>query len=172
MRKRLLLDDLTGLPNRRGIFPTLRRRMRDSGRHKLPFCVALLDIDHFKATNTRFGYDAADSLLREFAKRMIPECRRRRVDLLRYRTGDEFLLVMNGMDEAAGRQFLMDLEQALATAPFRIQGSPHRLTFTAGMRCVDPSKESHPTIRINGILEDCETRLAARKASNGRSSVY
>ncbi|GIX36271.1 MAG: hypothetical protein KatS3mg126_2050 [Lysobacteraceae bacterium] len=57
------IDPLTGLPNRRALDETLARL---SG----PFSLAMIDIDHFKAFNDRFGHDAGDTVLREVAERL------------------------------------------------------------------------------------------------------
>ncbi|MEO6580540.1 MAG: MASE1 domain-containing protein, partial [Sphingomicrobium sp.] len=60
-----LVDPLTGLGNRRAYREGVERRLLD-GRGK-GACVAILDIDHFKQVNDRFGHDAGDVVLRGFA---------------------------------------------------------------------------------------------------------
>jgi len=60
-------DDLTGALNRRAFMQLLadeRARARRTGQ---PFCVAMLDIDHFKAVNDRFGHLTGDAVLKEFS---------------------------------------------------------------------------------------------------------
>jgi diguanylate cyclase (GGDEF)-like protein len=162
-RRRLLVDDLTGLPNQRAISSILGRRLRRAVYRRSPICVALLDVDHFKKVNTRFGYTAADGLLQEFVEKMRCNCVSKDVDLLRFRYGDEFLLVMNDMDARAGEQFLKDLAHTLGAAPFEIQGNALWLSFTVGLRAAERSDCANRREEIKRLLKDCEQRLAENK---------
>ena len=56
-------DDLTGAYNRRFFRLTLTHELAFASRHKLPTSVALIDLDHFKQTNDRFGHPAGDRVL-------------------------------------------------------------------------------------------------------------
>ena len=173
-RKRLFLDDVTGLLNQRAIVPTLRRQIRRAVRRRSSLCIALLDIDGFKVVNATFGYGAADGLLREFAVRLLGECKRTGADLLRYRSGDEFLLVLNDMDEKSGTQFLEYLARMLGTRPLQIRGRDHLLSFAFGMRPVENAGNSELADLGKGIekiLADCESRLVKCKDQHrsGRS---
>ncbi|WP_462116566.1 GGDEF domain-containing protein, partial [Lysobacter xanthus] len=58
-------DELTGLPNRRSMKARLEHGIALSSRHVTPLCVAILDIDHFKAVNDDFGHAAGDAVLQE-----------------------------------------------------------------------------------------------------------
>ena len=60
-------DDLTGLPNRRHWEEHLPRELRRSLRQDESICVAMLDLDHFKAYNDAHGHQAGDRLLKEVA---------------------------------------------------------------------------------------------------------
>ena len=96
-------DDLTGLPNRRLFFECLREALdRSSGRHRR-IGLLVLDLDHLKQTNDRFGHDAGDALLKEFGQRL----RRlvRTTDTVARLSGDEFAVVLSdvaGADGVAG----------------------------------------------------------------------
>ena len=99
------------------------------------------------------------------------ECSRRGVALLRFRSGDEFLLVMNDMDEASGNRFLQNLARMLAATPFQIRGSDYWLSFSVGMRCLEISQQSELTDLnqvIESLLDDCEGRLATGKEPGDR----
>lgn len=58
-------DELTGLPNRRSWDEELQRELARAARHGTPLCVAMLDLDTFKAYNDAHGHLAGDTLLRE-----------------------------------------------------------------------------------------------------------
>lgn len=84
-------DELTGLPNRRQGNKRLReawQQTRDSGN---PMSLALIDIDHFKQINDRFGHDAGDQVLVEIAA--ILKSSLRPEDTVARWGGEEFLLV-------------------------------------------------------------------------------
>jgi diguanylate cyclase (GGDEF)-like protein len=83
-------DELTGLPNRRAWDATLARALDDHGKH--PVCVALLDLDNFKAFNDTRGHQAGDRLLKEAAAAWRNVLRPDDV-LARY-GGEEFALVL------------------------------------------------------------------------------
>ena len=60
-------DELTGLPNRRAWQEALPREVARAGRSNEPFCVAMLDLDHFKDYNDQQGHQAGDRLLKQLA---------------------------------------------------------------------------------------------------------
>lgn len=103
-------DPLTGIDNRRGWDRMIAAAFGRSRRYSQPLCLAMLDLDGFKAYNDRHGHRAGDALLRRCAatwQRLI------RVDdhLARY-GGDEFLVTLphTGLDEA------MEVIERLRTA--------------------------------------------------------
>ena len=60
-------DELTGLPNRRAWDETMRRAVGYASRTHRPLCVAVVDLDHFKAFNDHYGHQAGDRLLKTAA---------------------------------------------------------------------------------------------------------
>lgn len=87
-------DQLTGVPNRRGILARLDKEMEKAENHGSSLTVAMLDIDHFKSINDRFGHATGDEVL----KRVAGVC----MDVLRDSDGfgrmggEEFLIVLPG----------------------------------------------------------------------------
>lgn len=63
-------DDLTGLPNRRFFYEQVQRALDEASKAQTKVGLLLMDLDHLKLVNDRFGHDAGDALLREFAKRL------------------------------------------------------------------------------------------------------
>jgi diguanylate cyclase (GGDEF)-like protein len=93
-------DDLTGLPNRRAWDAVARRELAQMRRTGRPLCVAMVDLDEFKAYNDTHGHPAGDSLLRELASgwRVVV----RDVDVLARYGGEEFALLLPGCGVPAG----------------------------------------------------------------------
>jgi diguanylate cyclase (GGDEF)-like protein len=93
-------DDLTGLPNRRQWEEQVPRELGRSLRYEEPICVAMLDLDRFKAYNDAYGHPAGDRLLKEVTSAWRAALRP--YDLLARYGGEEFSLILVGceLDEA------------------------------------------------------------------------
>ena len=91
-------DDLTGLPNRRFAVSSLTQLWLESERYGSPLSVLLLDADHFKQVNDRFGHAEGDNLLRALATRLRDAVRRS--DIVCRLGGDEFLVICPRTDRA------------------------------------------------------------------------
>ncbi len=100
-------------------------------RHGRPFSVALLDIDHFKRVNDRYGHVAGDRVLRAVAK-LLDENRRTEDFLGRY-GGEEFavLLPETGLDAAAAAA--EKLRRCVEKAKMNYEGAVIPVTLTAGV---------------------------------------
>jgi diguanylate cyclase (GGDEF)-like protein len=85
-------DELTGLPNRRAWDERAARELARASRSGNPICLALLDLDHFRAYNDAHGYAAGDALLKTCAARWWNAVRN--VDLLARIGGEEFALLL------------------------------------------------------------------------------
>jgi diguanylate cyclase (GGDEF)-like protein len=85
-------DALTGLPNRRSWDELLEREVARARRTGAPVCVAMLDLDRFKAFNDAHGHQAGDDLLSSAARAWRAQLRRQDV-LVRY-GGEEFALLL------------------------------------------------------------------------------
>jgi diguanylate cyclase (GGDEF)-like protein len=85
-------DRLTGLPNRRAWDERAQRELARASRSGNPVCLALLDLDHFRAFNEAHGFAAGDALLKSCAARWWD--RVRTVDLLARLGGEEFALLL------------------------------------------------------------------------------
>lgn len=92
-------DPLTGLYNRRYLNDSLRREFGPGARTDQSVAVLLVDIDHFKQINDRYGHSAGDQVLRHVATRLQQQARASDV-VCRY-GGEEFLVLLPGMDADA-----------------------------------------------------------------------
>ncbi|WP_457445885.1 GGDEF domain-containing protein [Roseateles sp. P5_E4] len=85
-------DELTGLPNRRQVQALMDQELLRSLRHPHDFCIALVDLDHFKRVNDEHGHAAGDAVLRAFAQG--GQTAMRGTDVLARWGGEEFLVLL------------------------------------------------------------------------------
>jgi len=106
------IDELTGLPSRRA----LKQELMAVGQR---YCLAMLDIDHFKKLNDTYGHDVGDQVLRMVASRIrrTTGCSR----AFRY-GGEEFTLVFAGKNLDEARVFANMVCERIAAAPFLLRG--------------------------------------------------
>ncbi len=98
------VDQLTGLPNRRGWDEQILSLMSDAARHGHSLVVALADLDHFKAYNDLFGHVQGDVLLRSMTG--VLNSNLRSVDVAARWGGEEFVIAMADTDEPTAQQIL------------------------------------------------------------------
>lgn len=121
-------DDLTGIANRRAFEERLRGEL---DAHRTPFAVVLLDIDHFKTINDRFGHAAGDAALRACAR----TCRTvlRNNDFIARIGGEEFALILPDVDSEKAYEISDRVRRAVGGTSIDWQGHRFRLTLSAGI---------------------------------------
>jgi diguanylate cyclase (GGDEF)-like protein/PAS domain S-box-containing protein len=103
-------DALTGLPNRRALDDQLPREMARALRARSSLCLAIIDIDHFKAYNDTYGHLAGDQVLRDCAA-VWDEALRGEDTILRF-GGEEFLVVLPDCGSVDATEILERLRAA------------------------------------------------------------
>jgi diguanylate cyclase (GGDEF)-like protein len=103
-----------------------------SRRPPRPLALLLLDVDHFKQINDRWGHLAGDAVLRHVAD-VLAACVADREHLLGRYGGEEFVLLLPGADPHQARQCADRLREALRESPARIDGLPVRVTASIGL---------------------------------------
>jgi len=116
LRNLAVTDPLTGVYNRRHFLEELQREISRNNRNACPFSLIMLDIDHFKEVNDRFGHEAGDRVLKELTE-MIRK-RIRTSDLLARWGGEEFMILMVDTNLPPAATLAEDLLQQLLSRTF------------------------------------------------------
>jgi len=122
-------DALTGLPNRRHMLDQLRVQCLGMDRGENVFSLAILDVDHFKNINDRFGHDAGDQALIEVAHALRRSLRAE--DVCARWGGEEFLLLWPGVGADEAMSFAEQIRRAVAS--LRVPGAPDDLRMTVSL---------------------------------------
>jgi two-component system, cell cycle response regulator len=128
-----VLDPMTGLYNRRYAIPQLSKIARQAEETDKNFAVMLLDLDHFKRINDRFGHPAGDTVLTETAARL--QALMRPDDLVARVGGEEFMIVMQNTDTPAAARAAERLCNAINGKPYYIRDhkTPINVTTSIGV---------------------------------------
>lgn len=97
--EKALFDPLTGLRNRHHLEDSLRTQLAQAARSEEPVSCLMIDIDHFKSINDRFGHEAGDQVIKSVAA-VIQRAVHETGLAFRY-GGEEFLALLTGADEKA-----------------------------------------------------------------------
>jgi two-component system cell cycle response regulator len=130
-------DPLTGLYNRRYFERRLKEESAHAKRHKRPFALVLVDLDHFKLVNDTYGHEDGDRVLKHVAEVMGGSLREDDV-ACRY-GGEEFLLLLRATSGTAARVVANRLRASLAQKPIGLgeKGEKRHITFSAGVASAD-----------------------------------
>jgi len=149
-------DDLTGLHNRRHMLERLNSEKHRSIRSARPFCVAMIDIDHFKRVNDQWGHGTGDMVLAAVAHAIAAGLRE--TDVVARWGGEEFLVMFTDTDLATAERVLERIQQALGHATMA-EGLPAlRVTFSAGVTDYQPEE------LLTSTLDRADRALYAAKA--------
>jgi diguanylate cyclase (GGDEF)-like protein len=145
-------DGLTGLLNRAALEEQARSLWQHAQVAGLPVSVMLIDIDHFKAYNDRYGHQEGDRCLREVAAAIRAAARRRPLDVVARYGGEEIIAILVGGDRADASGAADRVRQAVADLGIAHDASGTRpyVTVSMGVATVAPGGDySHErTVRL------------------------
>ncbi len=135
-------DGLTGIANRRHFDAALATEWLRGARQHEPLALLLIDIDHFKRYNDRYGHLAGDACLRRVAQ-LLGSCVRRAGELVARYGGEEFVLLLPGTDAQHARLVAQHCMDALAQARLPHADSPTAefVTLSIGIAHTVPDAE-------------------------------
>jgi diguanylate cyclase (GGDEF)-like protein len=155
-------DGLTGVYNRRYMQSILEKEVRRQGRNGRAFCVALLDIDHFKQVNDQFGHAVGDAVLRDVA-RLVSASLGAAHPVARW-GGEEFLVLMPECTPAQAVQALQVAAAAVRSHDWLQHAPTCRISFSGGVSLhqSEPLAGDLPGAVLGGEAQASLTRLLER----------
>ena len=157
-------DFLTGLLNRRGFEEFMEHELDRAKRSGKPTGLIMMDIDHFKQINDKFGHTGGDWLLREFATVMSTSIRD--YDILARFAGDEFILLLPETLQGESMLIAERLRHIIESHPIKYSGEHFKITVSLGVISV-PSSYDGPTEDLIALVDK-----ALYLAKGSRNSVY
>ncbi len=105
------VDPLTGVKNRRSMDQELEVAAATAERNGLPYALVMLDLDHFKSINDEYGHSVGDNVLIEMVE-LLKQNTRRTDQLFRF-GGEEFVLLLPGVDGVSLKAVMHNLQQVM-----------------------------------------------------------
>jgi diguanylate cyclase (GGDEF)-like protein/PAS domain S-box-containing protein len=157
-------DGLTGLYNRRHFFALAAREFGLAVRHMRPMSVFMIDLDHFKQINDRFGHAAGDQVLQSLSAQLLSTLRQS--DLVGRYGGEEFAAVLTDTVEHEAGRIAERLRAEVAAA--RIAWGEHTLgcTLSLGIAHMDPGRD----YSVEALIARADQALLTAKRS-GRNRL-
>lgn len=155
-------DQLTQLPNRRYVhewMPLETARVKRTGRTA---CICVVDVDHFKRINDRYGHHAGDMALRELA--VLLRTTLRSQDLVARWGGEEFLIVLPETELTGGMIAMEKLRSRVSARAMECADSRLELSITAGVAELDGSLSGE------AVIQNADRAMYAGKEA-GRNQV-
>jgi diguanylate cyclase (GGDEF)-like protein len=159
-------DGLTGLKNRGAFDDDYARLWQQAMRDRRPLALLLIDVDHFKPFNDRYGHQAGDGALRRVAQ-VVQRFARRPLDIAARYGGEEFLVALYDLDAAAARAIAEELRGSIQGLGIQHDDSPAGVvTASIGVSVVSPG----PDCSSEGAVQIADEALYAAKRG-GRNGI-
>lgn len=158
-------DPLTGIANRRFLDELLAVEVARTNRYDTPLAVVMMDLDHFKELNDRFGHQAGDHALRHVAA--LLEAEKRVGDVVARYGGEEIVAVLPHTDAAAAAAWAERVRERLAAAAVVWQGAELAVTASFGLAAAP----EHGLTAVE-LVERADTALyEAKRLGRNRTAV-
>lgn len=165
-KEKLLRDSLTDAYSRYYFNFRIAEELERYRRNGSAFCVAFIDMDHYKYINDQYGHQTGDYVLKEFVSYIagnIRECD----SIYRY-GGEEFILLLPDTTKEKAYMAIDRLRHGFSKEPLAIGGSILNVTFSAGIRQVCDKNES-----VDEIIDDADKAMYySKKCGRNKVTVY
>ena len=162
LRSYMARDSLTGLYNHTNIKELLQQELARASRTEAPLSYIMLDIDHFKLVNDKYGHATGDHVIKTLARLLIK--RLRKIDFVGRYGGEEFAVILPDTGLSAAQCVINELRENFASLTFEYENKPFRTTFSAGIA-------AYPAYDNFNILMDRADQALYQAKLQGRNRV-
>ncbi len=160
-----IIDELTQLHNRRFFFPETLAGLAQAIRYKKPFSLLVMDLDHFKIINDRYGHTMGDDVLRGIAATFKAEIRD--VDILARFGGEEFVLALPETDERGAMIMAERIRKKIKALRWQAEGREISITLTIGITEFENCSSQDHIAALDELIQQADQALYHGKG-NGR----
>ena len=158
LQKKLRIDHLTGLNNRRALETDLKKEIAKARRYQFPLSIIIIDLDHFKDVNDFYGYQVGNNVLQKLAD--ILRNTAREIDGIYRYGGENFAILTPHTNCQDGMTLAERLRKRVARHVFTAKQKGHRLTVNASLGVAELNLEDAVDsllVRANKALYKAET---------------
>ncbi len=167
-----IIDGLTHVFVRRHFFERFQEELKRASRYQFPLSVLMVDVDHFKSYNDKFGHLVGDKTLREVAQLIRENVRR--VDVIGRYGGEEFIIVAPEIGKAKGVDLAERIRSAIARKKFQLYDEEAQVTVSIGVSAFPESMEKpgleFSDFQLTELVEKAD-RALYRAKQEGRNRV-
>lgn len=167
LKRLVILDGLTGIPNYRRFAEVLELEWRRAIRNSRPISIVLIDVDYFKLYNDTYGHQKGDDCLKKIAQTLKKTCKRP-TDLAARYGGEEFILVLSESDESGALSLAKQLLQGVANLKIQHKSSPIIPVVTISLGCATVTPKAGE--EAAALIKMADEALYTSK-NNGRNRI-
>lgn len=162
-------DSLTGILNRRAFLSQVRESLEDNFDHDKDGAILLIDIDHFKSINDRFGHPIGDKVLKKLTESVASEIRGN--DLFGRYGGEEFIILLRNATPKQTEEAAERIRRAVESLQVEINPS-EIIGITISIGICRFSKETYQYSNLEDILENADRALYTAKKQGRNQCVF
>ncbi len=167
MRRLAMIDDLTGIMNRRAFLAKAEYAISVASRSQMGLALVYIDLDNFKAINDVHGHAAGDEVLKCFAS--VAGSIVRKSDVVGRLGGEEFAMIIYGAGKEAAQHLVEKLLAEIRDTHVLASGSQIRFTASAGLAYLDAKERK----TVEQLLAQADNALHhAKLAGKDRVSIF
>ncbi len=161
-------DPLTNTLNRRAFLEQGNQLFQQAQEGRSQFTVIMLDLDHFKEVNDRYGHIVGDQVLSAVVERIRQNMRAG--DCLARYGGEEFILLMPNLSRQMAFNAAERIRKGVERAPFLVQHDIFSITISLGVACT--SKETRPKVFRDLVQQADQALYDSKNKGRNCTSVY
>ena len=158
-------DDRTNLLNDRYLKRRLAEEFKRARRYGSPLSVMMVDLDHFKQVNDKYGHDCGDQVLAEFARLLVDNARE--IDIVGRYGGEEFMMILPNTDAIRAAVVAERVRKAAEEHVYRYKEFLVRITVSIGLASI-PANQS---VRTDADLVRATDEALYRAKQSTRNKV-